>query len=178
MIKDELIKVVCILILVSVSLSAINLKESNQKVLESSPTSNPSINNDNLLELRILLGEEKKETPPERIIEQVIPDEKEFNYSQHMQSFLEAPSDYYTINIATTIGLDAANTYVINNSLSNTSTYSFGPKMESAKVIYGIFESVKEAKEAMDELPTLVKENKPYVDNILKHQNLYLKYNK
>ena len=50
--------------------------------------------------------------------------------------------------------------------------------MKSAKVIYGIFKSVKEANIAMESLPASVKANKPYIDNILKHQKLYAKYNK
>lgn len=95
-------------------------------------------------------------------------------------SFLDAPASYYTINITTTNGVEEANSYVSSNSLesANSYVYPFGPEMKSAKVIYGIFKSVKEANEAIKNLPSSVIANKPYIDNIAKHQNLYSKYNK
>ena len=95
-------------------------------------------------------------------------------------SFLDAPETYYTINITTTNGVEEANSYVSSNSLesANSYVYPFGPEMKSAKVIYGIFKSVKEANEAIKNLPSSVIANKPYIDNIAKHQNLYAKYNK
>ena len=80
--------------------------------------------------------------------------------------------------ITTTNGLDAANAYARENNLENANTYSFGPEMKSAKVIYGTFTSIEEAKTALENLPAEVKANKPYVDNIAKHQKLYFKYNK
>ena len=66
-------------------------------------------------------------------------------------SFLDAPEAYYTINITTTYRLEEANAYVSSNSLesANSYVYPFGPEMKSAKVIYGIFKSVKEANEAI-----------------------------
>lgn len=93
-------------------------------------------------------------------------------------SFLKAPSKYYTINIATTRGLSKANDYVSKNGLNQAKsyTYEFGPGMKSAKVIYGIFSSVKEANVALKLLPKAVKSAKPYIDNISKHQKLYAKY--
>ena len=95
-------------------------------------------------------------------------------------SFLDAPEAYYTINITTTNGVEEANSYVSSNSLESASSYvyPFGPEMKSAKVIYGIFKSVKEANEAIKNLPSSVIANKPYIDNIAKHQKLYAKYNK
>lgn len=93
-------------------------------------------------------------------------------------SFLDAPEKYYTLNITTTKGLAKANEYIVNNTLNQGEafTYEFGPGMKSAKVIYGIFSSVKEAKEAMSLLPKAIKAGKPYIDNISKHQKLYRKY--
>ena len=93
-------------------------------------------------------------------------------------SFLDAPADYYTINITTTNGLDAAKKYVSSNNLGTDAyTYSFDPQMKSAKVIYGTFKSMKDAQEAMNNLPASVIANKPYIDKISKHQKLYSKYN-
>ena len=50
--------------------------------------------------------------------------------------------------------------------------------MKSAKVVYGIFKSVKDANIAIESLPASVKASKPYVDNVVKHKNLYYKYHK
>ena len=127
-------------------------------------------------ELGALLGDEKpvvkedKKTVSSTLVEQK--QEKTAN-----NAFLSAPADYYTINITTTNGLDAAQNYISSNNLdSNADSYSFGPDMKSAKVIYGTFKSVKDAEEAMSKLPSSVIANKPYIDNISKHQKLYAKY--
>ena len=94
-------------------------------------------------------------------------------------TLLEAPEDYYTINITTTDGINNAKKYLKNNNLDEADfyLYSFGPEMKSAKIIYGIFKSVDDAKDALNKLPINILENKPYVDNIKKHQKLFLKYN-
>ena len=128
-------------------------------------------------DLRALLGDEPTAVKKEITKEQVVPIAKEAS-SEMKGSFLDAPEGYYTINITTTNGLDAANTYASENNLEDASTYSFGPEMKSAKVIYGIFKSVEDAKVAISNLPAAVKSNQPYVDKIVKHQKLYSKYNK
>ena len=128
-------------------------------------------------DLRALLGDEPTAVKKEITKEQVVPIAKEAS-SEMKGSFLDAPEGYYTINITTTNGLDAANAYASENNLEDASTYSFGPEMKSAKVIYGIFKSVEDAKVAISNLPAAVKSNQPYVDKIVKHQKLYSKYNK
>lgn len=94
------------------------------------------------------------------------------------KTFLDAPKSYYTINIATKNGMSAASRYIKENSLGDDAyAFEFGPNMKSAKILYGVYSSVKEAKAAMKSLSSSVLENKPYIDNISKHQNLYAKYN-
>ena len=136
---------------------------------------------ENTNELKALLGDEPT-TVKDELKEDLIVEEKEVLGTQNSEykSFLEAPEGYYTINITTTEGLDSAKRFVNTNSLSSNDSYvyPFGPEMKSAKVIYGIFKSVKEASLALENLPSSVKANKPYIDNILKHQKLYFKYNK
>ncbi|MEZ4692622.1 MAG: TolC family protein [Aliarcobacter sp.] len=136
---------------------------------------------ENTNELKALLGDEPTIVKDE-LKEDLIVEEKEVLGTQNSEykSFLEAPEGYYTINITTTEGLDSAKRFVNTNSLSSNDSYvyPFGPEMKSAKVIYGIFKSVKEASLALENLPSSVKANKPYIDNILKHQKLYFKYNK
>ena len=129
-------------------------------------------------ELRALLGDEPTVVKVEQTKEEVMPLVKNAVSGIEPTSFLDAPGEFYTINITTTNGLNAANAYVTQNNLEGASTYSFGPEMKSAKVIYGIFKSIDEAKVAMSKLSSSVIANKPYIDNIAKHQKLYAKYNK
>lgn len=93
-------------------------------------------------------------------------------------AFLNTSSKNYTINIATTNGLSQAKNYISDKGLDTESsfTYEFGPEMKSAKVLYGIFTSIKEAKSALQNLPESVKAGRPYIDNVDKHQKLYAKY--
>ena len=144
------------------------------------------LNANELNEIRILLGDED-----------VIKKEKIINYQNieipkiqknettnenskiQYNTLLEAPEDYYTINITTTEGINSAKKYLKNYNLDEADfyLYSFGPEMKSAKIIYGIFKSVDDAKDALNKLPTNILENRPYIDNIRKHQKLFLKYN-
>jgi adhesin transport system outer membrane protein len=135
-------------------------------------------------ELNVLLGDDVAETvmedklvvnPTETVPAVIIPADAQYvEYS----SFLDASGKSYTVNITTTKGLAKANEFVAAKGLDSAQayTYEFGPGMKSAKVIYGIFDSVKEAKEAISNFPKDVKAGKPYIDNISKHQKLYKKY--
>lgn len=168
-------------ILNSISILTPTVLDPNNNICSEAKVSNMSTKekskDDTSSDLRALLGDEPVAVKKEITKEEVIPAAKETT-NQMKGSFLDAPEGYYTINIATTNGLDAANTYVSENNLADASTYSFGSDMKSAKVIYGIFESVEDAKTAIGNLPAVVKANKPYVDKIAKHQKLYSKYNK
>ncbi|MBS9782275.1 MAG: TolC family protein [Arcobacter sp.] len=144
------------------------------------------VNNNDSSELDILLEDE--EIPQElnnneddvdsktTILEESVSQDSE--NSKDNVSFLDAPENYYTLNITTTKGLTKANNFIKANNLYNFKayTYEFGPKMDSAKVIYGVFKTAKEAKEAIKTLPKAVRVGKPYVDNLSKHQKLYKKY--
>ena len=158
---------------------ALNTITSEQKKLSSNETVSE--------ELGALLGDETPRTAPkseikEKVVSDEIRDEKptKNDSDNKNNSFLEAPADYYTINITTTNGIDAAKNYVSSNNMDSSSSYvyPFGPEMKSAKVIYGTFKSVKDAQEAMNKLPSSVIANKPYIDNVSKHQKLYDKYHK
>lgn len=136
-------------------------------------------------ELNSLLGDDTEES---NNIEDtvVVAEESRFNEPKSSKivsnnksygSFLNAPNGYYTLNITTTKGKRAADSFVKDNRLgSNAYTYSFGPGMKSAKVIYGTYSSIKEAKKAMSTLPHSVLSHRPYIDNISKHKKLYAKY--
>lgn len=158
---------------------ALNTITSEQKQLSSNETVSE--------ELGALLGDETPRTAPkseikEKVVSDEIIDEKptKNDSDSKYNSFLDAPADYYTINVTTTNGVDAAKNYVSSNNMDSSSSYvyPFGPEMKSAKVIYGTFKSVKDAQEAMNKLPASVIANKPYIDNVSKHQKLYDKYHK
>jgi septal ring-binding cell division protein DamX len=91
---------------------------------------------------------------------------------------LSSSLDSYTINLITTNGLKKAKKYIKVNDLDNTYAYfyEFGPNKQSAKVMYGIYPSILKAQEAMAKLPSRVLKSKPYIDNVSKHQKLYMKY--
>jgi adhesin transport system outer membrane protein len=127
-------------------------------------------------ELNMLLGDTESEEKTANII--TIPAVViETEYMEKL-SFLDAEDKSFTINITTTKGLEAANNFVNKNNLDSVQayTYEFGPGMKSAKVIYGIFASVKEAKVAIANFPKKLRAAKPYIDNISKHKKLYNKY--
>ncbi len=134
-------------------------------------------------ELNVLLGDDVAQSVSEdnlvvntETVEPIIiPADTEYvEYS----SFLDASPKAYTVNITTTKGLARANEFVAAKGLDSTQayTYEFGPGMKSAKVIYGTFNSVKEAKAAIANFSREIKDGKPYIDNISKHQKLYKKY--
>lgn len=166
-------------ILTSSVLSEQNNVCADSKALNEISTEQKTANNSNTPsnELRALLGEEPEPIKEEKAKERVVPSSLPL-VAETPKSFLDASSSAYTINVATTNGIDAAKKYVMENNLEKASTYSFGPEMKSAKVIYGVYDSVDEAKAAMSKLPSSVLANKPYVDTVLKHQKLYAKYNK
>jgi outer membrane protein, adhesin transport system len=152
-------------------------KALNTIVSEQKQAANKTVSSD----LRALLGDDTAVTKEEKPVVNTMPKAEvvKTKVASEYSSFLDAPSSYYTINITTTEGVDAAKNYISSNNLdkSNSYVYPFGPEMKSAKVIYGTFKSVKEANEAISKLPSSVIANKPYIDNISKHQKLYSKYN-
>ncbi len=91
--------------------------------------------------------------------------------------FLQASKDTFTINIATIRGLNNAKQYIKENNLGKDAySFEFGPKLQRSKVLYGVYNSVEEAKEAMKSFNAEILSNEPYVDFINKHQLLYAKY--
>ncbi len=93
-------------------------------------------------------------------------------------SYLDSPKEYYTINLATFNSLDSAKEYMKNNQIEDLSfSFSFGAEIKQAKIIYGIYKTLTLAKEAMKNLSEDLLKNRPYIDNLGKHQDLYKKYN-
>ena len=142
----------------------------------------------NLDELRLILGDEeliikeKSIKNNEKLMDNLNNlSEKEISSTSNISYnfLLEAPIDYYTINIATLNKNEDIKNYLNKNDfdISGVYNYSFGVNRENIKIIYGVFKSIDEAKDAMNKLPKSIIEKKPYIDNIKKHQKLFLKYN-
>lgn len=152
-------------------------KALNTIVSEQKQASDKTVSSD----LRALLGDDTAVAKEQKPVVNSMPKAEviKTKVASEYSSFLDAPASYYTINITTTDGVDAAKNYISSTNLdkNNSYVYQFGPEMKSAKVIYGTFKSINEANEAMSKLPSSVIANKPYIDNISKHQKLYAKYN-
>jgi adhesin transport system outer membrane protein len=91
---------------------------------------------------------------------------------------LSASKDSFTINLATFSSLTRAQNFVIDNDLgSNAFIYEFGADKKYAKVIYGIYKTSKEATLDMEKFNKEILKNKPLINRVKKHQELYSKYN-
>lgn len=154
-----------------------NIKQDVQK-------NNVTKNNLNVSEeLTALLGDEEAKNSLENKKEDVVVNENtdditEERKDSNISELLNSSEKTFTINITTTKGLNAAKNYVQSNGLDSSKAYiyEFGPSMKSTKVIYGIFNSSKEAKAALSSLPKSVLKGNPYIDNVSKHQKVYKKY--
>ncbi len=128
-------------------------------------------------ELGLNLDDSKKKRLDEELLEKASMDTMRlvgFKY----KSFLDAPKNYFTINLATKNSMLIANKYIKNNNLGeNAFAFEFGSNKKSTKILYGIYSSKTEAKKVMKSFNEEVLSAKPYVDNIKKHQTLYSKYN-
>lgn len=122
--------------------------------------------------------DESKELALDKTLSQIASEDAMKLIKSEYKSFLDAPKNYYTINLATRNGMNEASKYIKENDLGKEAfAFGFGPQMKSAKVLYGVYSSVREAKEAMKNLSQKILDGQPYIDNIRKHQALYSKYN-
>lgn len=103
---------------------------------------------------------------------------KSKNKNNPLKSFLEAPTNFYTINIATTNSIENTHKILKSNSLEKKAiSFEFGKDMTKTKILYGVYSTVTEAKNELANLGKDILVNKPYIDNISKHKALYSKYN-
>lgn len=99
--------------------------------------------------------------------------EQKYNGEFDLQSVLKG---IYTINIATVYSEDELNRYINEYKLKDHNySYTFGDKGNKIKLLYGGYETLKEAKEAVSQLPNGIR-NYVYVDSIQKHVELEKKY--
>lgn len=91
--------------------------------------------------------------------------------------FLKASDDKYTINLALFYDKKNAKKFLKNHKLKKDAfSFSFGSKKTLQKVMYGIFDSKKEAKKALKALSKVLKKNQPRIEKVAVKQKLYRKY--
>lgn len=104
--------------------------------------------------------------------------EKDFEEPKIKNLLLSAPKDSFTINLATFNSLKRAQDFVFeNNLIDHAFVYEFGTDEKYAKVIYGIYKNSKEAQLDIKRFNDEVLKNKPFINRVKKHQDLYKKYN-
>lgn len=95
----------------------------------------------------------------------------------NIEKLLNADDSFYIINISTFKNKKRALTYIYRNKLEKDGIlFAYKKDFSKVKILYGIYKSMDEAKEALKKLPENVKKQKPYIDKVSKHKNLYKKY--
>lgn len=98
--------------------------------------------------------------------------------SSFQDKFLNAPKNKYTINLALSTSEYQAKRFLQKHNILNESfSFSFGYKKPFQKIMYGIYNTKKDAKLALSRLSKSLKRNMPRVEKIFIKQNLYSKYN-
>jgi|GEM_PF-5747718 len=92
--------------------------------------------------------------------------------------FLNEESSFYTIDLGTLkVEETPIDKLFIQYNLSNNAlAYRYGDKKEYAKVVYGAYETKKDAQETLEELNRLGYDSQIKVSNIQEHQKLYKQY--
>ena len=100
-------------------------------------------------------------------------------YKNFKNTFLNAPKNKYTINLAFFQSERNAKNFIKKNKLEKTSfNFSFGKNKKFQKIMMGVFDTKEEAKKALENLSTKLKRSKPRIESISIKQDLYSKYHK
>lgn len=91
--------------------------------------------------------------------------------------FLNGSPDNFTINLATISSIDKARLFVDRFKLLDKAiVYRFGENKRYTKVLYGVFKTYEEAVKTMSKFDTELLVNRPHIEKIKKHQELFKKY--
>lgn len=92
--------------------------------------------------------------------------------------FVNAPKDFFTINITTTSSIDSAAKLVKEEDIALESfVFKFGKNGEWYKLMYGIYPTYEEAKTALESLKKLGTAYLPVIEKISQKQELYKRFN-
>lgn len=87
-------------------------------------------------------------------------------------------SNYYTIVLATVVPTLNYKKIISDNNIGyNAVAYNFGQKDKYVKIIFGAYKTYAEAFDSLIKLDTNLIANKPYIEKIDKHLELFHKYN-
>lgn len=93
--------------------------------------------------------------------------------------FLNAPKEFFTINITTTSSIDSAAKLLKEEDIVHESfVFKFGKNGEWYKLMYGVYPTYAEAKSALDSLKKLSELYLPVIEKISQKQELYKRFNK
>jgi adhesin transport system outer membrane protein len=116
----------------------------------------------------------KTQTAPLTSVEPKI-QSKELSFKE---VFLSASEDKYSVNMATFSTMENAIRFMKENNITNQSfAFLFGQDEQYYKVMYGVFDTYQEAKEAIQLLSKEIRNNNPRIEPIHIKQNLFKKYN-
>lgn len=87
-------------------------------------------------------------------------------------------SNYYTIVLATVVPTLNYKKIIADNHIEhNAVAYNFGQKDKYVKIIFGAYKTYEDAFNSLIKLDTNLIANKPYIEKIDKHLELFHKYN-
>lgn len=90
---------------------------------------------------------------------------------------LNKQNDYYTITVATVVPSVDYRKYIEDNGIKyNAVAYHFGQKNKYVKILFGAFKTQEEAFEVMVRLNSTLLTNRPIIEKVNKHINLFFKY--
>lgn len=93
-------------------------------------------------------------------------------------SFLNAPEEYYTLNLATLYDEKAVQRfYARNGDAINIFVFKLGQDTTMYKAMGGIYKTYEEAQIALEQLPQRLQKNRPRIENIKIKQAFYFKHN-
>ena len=119
---------------------------------------------------------EKKELQPIAVEKKITPVVYETN-PEFKRKFLNANKEYYTINVTTFQSVeDAFKVAQSQGMLEESFIFEYGEQLKLAKLMYGVFETYKDAQKSLDSLGLIKTHYLPVVERIGKKQALYYRY--
>lgn len=128
----------------------------------------------------LIIEEELQKTPKENTPKSIEENQsiKVNSFGDFQDRFLNAPKEYYTLNLATLYTQKSGQDFYLKNSDAiDIFVFKFGQESTMYKVMGGIYSTYEEAQEVLEKLPNNLQKNKPRIEKIGIKQKLYFKYN-
>ncbi len=128
----------------------------------------------------LIIEEELQKTPKENTTKSIEENQtiKVNSFGDFQDRFLNAPKEYYTLNLATLYTQESGqNFYLKNSDAIDIFVFKFGQESTMYKAMGGIYTTYEEAQEVLEKLPNNLQKNKPRIEKIGIKQKLYFKYN-